>query len=292
MSAVEIDAGWRAANPLPAPEGEATKNTRGRMLAIGGARRVPGALRLTAEAALRVGAGKARMATVPSVALMLGVLFPEAAAIGLGEDESGELVADPAEPLFREIDRTDAVVVGPGMIDRQAAGRLVRLIAGEPRERVSLVLDAAACAAAGTLAKEFRGYAGRLVLTPHGGEMAELCDCDQADVAGDPEGKAVETARRFGAVVACKGARTWVAAPDGRVARYAGGGIGLATGGSGDVLAGVIGGLLARGVPPFEATCWGVWLHGQAGRALAASVGPVGFLAHELLPVLPGLMPR
>ena len=292
MKAVELDAAWRAAHPLAQPDGETTKNTRGRVLCVGGARRVPGALRLTAEAGLRVGAGKARMVTVPSVALMLGVLFPEAAAIALGEDEAGELVAEPAAPLFREMDRTDAVVVGPGMIDRGAAGRLVARIAAEPREKVALVLDAAACAAAGSLRDELRGYAGRLVLTPHGGEMAELCDCGADEVAADPEGRAVGVARAYGAVVALKGARTWIAAPDGRAVRYAGGGIGLATGGSGDVLAGVIGGLLARGVPPFEAAAWGVWLHGEAGRALAASVGPVGFLANELLGELPRLLPR
>jgi NAD(P)H-hydrate repair Nnr-like enzyme with NAD(P)H-hydrate dehydratase domain len=99
-------------------------------------------------------------------------------------------------------------------------------------------------------------------------------------------------ARRFGAAVALKGTSTLIAAPDGRLVRYAGGGIGLATGGSGDVLAGVIGGLMARGLPAFEATCWGVWLHGEAGRILAGKVGPVGFLANELLPELPALLPR
>jgi hydroxyethylthiazole kinase-like uncharacterized protein yjeF len=288
---IELDATWRAANPLPQPQGEATKNSRGRVLCVGGARRVPGALRLTAEAALRVGAGKARMATVPSAALMLGVLFPEAAAVALAEDESGELVADPAEPLFHEMERSDAVVVGPGMIDRGAAGRLVVRIAAEPRD-VALLLDAAACVAAGAMEGVLDGYDGRLVLTPHGQEMAELCDCDAAEVARDPEGKALDVARRFGAVVALKGTRTLIAGPDGRIVRYAGGGIGLATGGSGDVLAGVVGGLLARGLPPFEATCWGVWLHGEAGRALAAKVGPVGFLAGELLRELPALLPR
>lgn len=288
----ELDAAWRAANPLPSPDGETNKDTRGRVLCVGGARRVPGALRLTAEAGLRVGAGKVRMVTVPSVALMLGVLFPEVASIPLSEDEAGELVAEPAATLWKELDRTDSAVVGPGMIDRGAAGRLVSRIAAEPREKVALVLDAAACAAAGALRDELRGYAGRMVLTPHGGEMAELCDCDADEISDDPEGRARDTTAKFGAVVALKGSRTWIAAPDGRVVRYAGGGVGLATGGSGDVLAGVVGGLLARGVQPFEATCWGVWLHGEAGRALAGSVGPVGFLANELLAELPRLLPR
>jgi hydroxyethylthiazole kinase-like uncharacterized protein yjeF len=293
LSPAPLDAAWRAANPFPTDDGEDTnKNSRGRVMAIGGCRQVPGALRLTAEAALRVGAGKAQMATVPSAALMLGVLFPEAGTIALEEDESGELVAGPGSPLFGALGRVDVAVVGPGMIDRAAAGRLVRGVAAEPCPDLSLVLDAAACACAGAMADELTGHAGRLVLTPHGGEMAELCDCDAAAIKDDPEGRALAVAAEFGAAVALKGTSTLVAAPDGRLVRYAGGGIGLATGGSGDVLAGVIGGLLARGLEPFEATCWGVWLHGEAGRILAGSVGPVGFLANELLPELPGLLPR
>lgn len=288
----DIDAAWRAANPFPTLGGEVDKDARGRVLAIGGARTVPGALRLTAEAALRVGAGKTQLMTVPSAALMIGVLFPEIAAIGLGEDEAGELVGEPAATLVGAIGRCDAIVVGPGMIDRGAAGRLVGQIAAEPREGVMLVLDAAACAAAGALADQLLAYRDRMVLTPHGGEMAELCDCDQAAIASDPEGMATGAARRMGAVVALKGVATWIAAPDGRVLHYPGGGAGLATGGSGDVLAGVIAGLLARGLAPFEATAWGVWLHGEAGRALASSIGPLGFLASELLPELPRLLPR
>lgn len=253
---------------------------------------MPGALRLVAEAALRVGAGKAVMATVPSAALMLGVLFPETGVIALEEDEAGEIVAGPGSPLFQALDGVDAAVVGPGMMDRGAAGRLVRAVAEAACDELSLVLDAAACACAASMADDLSAYRDRLVLTPHGGEMAELRDCDAAAIRDDPEGCALEIARRFGAAVALKGTATLIAAPDGRLVRYPGGGIGLATGGSGDVLAGVIGGLIARGTPAFEATCWGVWLHGEAGRALAGSVGPVGFLANELLPELPRLLPR
>ena len=292
MTLASLDATWRAANPIPVEEGETDKNTRGRVLAIGGCRQVPGALRLTAEAALRVGAGKAQMATVPSAALMLGVLFPETGSMALEEDESGELVLPEDSPVFALLDHTDAVVIGPGVIDRAAAGRIVGQIAAEPRDGVSLVLDAAACAAAGAMADALTGYRDRIVLTPHGGEMAELCDCDAAAIKADPEGRARDTARKFGATVALKGSSTLVTAPDGRMVRYAGGGIGLATGGSGDILAGIVAGLLARGLPGFEATCWAVWLHGEAGRALAASVGPVGFLASQLLPELPRLLPR
>ena len=112
MSATELDAGWRAANPLALPDGEATKNSRGRVLCVGGARRVPGALRLTAEAGLRVGAGNARIVTVPSVEFMLGLLFPEVAAIALGEDVAGLIVLDTVSPLLLELISTDIDVDG------------------------------------------------------------------------------------------------------------------------------------------------------------------------------------
>jgi ADP-dependent NAD(P)H-hydrate dehydratase len=83
-----------------------------------------------------------------------------------------------------------------------------------------------------------------------------------------------------------------IAAPDGTCLIYPGGGVGLATGGSGDVLAGIIGGLLARGASPLVATGWGVWLHGEAGRRVGERLGSIGFLARELLPEIPGLMDR
>jgi NAD(P)H-hydrate repair Nnr-like enzyme with NAD(P)H-hydrate dehydratase domain len=129
-------------------------------------------------------------------------------------------------------------------------------------------------------------------MTPHSGEMAALLECHKDAVTADPAGVAADVARRFGAVVVLKDAETVIAAPNGKLLHYAGGGVGLGTGGSGDVLAGAIGGLLARGLPPLVAAGWGVWLHGEAGRALATRIGPVGFLARELLPELPRLLPR
>ena len=93
-------------------------------------------------------------------------------------------------------------------------------------------------------------------------------------------------------MVALKAGETVIATPDGALLLYPGGGVGLATGGSGDVLAGIIGGLLARGAAPLVATAWGVWLHGEAGRRLGERLGPIGFLARELLAEIPGLMHR
>ena len=288
-----IDSAWLAANPLPV-HGEGTnKNSRGRVLAVGGSRRVPGGLLLTGEAALRVGAGKLMLATIASAAPLLGVAMPEAGVTALQEDAEGEIAGE-AGALAQESNRCDTIVLGPAISDNAAATRLVEQLADDPPEDVALVLDAAAVACAGPLAERLAtAFGGRLVLTPHLGEMAALCECEPDEIAKDREGVTLRTAERFRAVVLLKDSSTLVAAPDGRtLLRYAGGGVGLATGGSGDVLAGAIAGLISRGADPLVAAGWGVWLHGEAGSALAMANGPVGFLGRELLPQLPRLLPR
>ena len=288
---IEIDADWLRANPVPAIAGDTSKNARGRVLVVGGAAGVPGALLLTGEAVLRVGAGKVRLATVKSAALALGIAFPEAAVLGLAETD-GEIGADAVAVLAGLTTGVDALVLGPGMGDKAVAERLVRGLAAADAPDTTLVLDAAAVACAGSLAEVLTPWRGRLVLTPHGGEMAALRGCDLDTIRADPEAIAREVAARFGAVAVLKDAETVIAAPDGTVLHYRGGGPGLGTGGSGDVLAGAIGGLAARGCSPLVAAGWGVWLHGEAGRALATRVGRIGFLGRELPPLLPGLMER
>lgn len=284
---IALDAAWRAAHPLPMPAGETDKNSRGQLLVIGGARRVPGAVTLTAEAALRVGAGKVRVATIATAALPIGVVMPEIGVLALPEDDGGNIAVSDDAALIATLERVDAVAVGPGMGDPDAAAALVRWAVPRVRADAVLLLDGAAVACAGKLADVLAPLAGRLILTPHPGEMASLMDCSPDAIEDDAAGRA---AARFGAVVALKGTHTVIAAPDAEPLRYAGGGVGLATGGSGDVLAGVIAGLAARGATPRDATAWGVWLHGEAGRTLAGDVGPMGFLARELPPVLPRLL--
>ena len=131
--------------------------------------------------------------------------------------------------------------------------------------------------------------AGRLVLTPHEGEMAALLGVPGGEVEADPAAAARRAAAQWSATVALKGRDTYVASPDGLVWRHEGPVPGLGVSGSGDVLAGVIGGLLAQGAPPATATLWGVWLHAMAGRTLAEDVGPSGYLARELAARIPGL---
>jgi hydroxyethylthiazole kinase-like uncharacterized protein yjeF len=285
-----LDASWLDGHPLPAPGSDTDKNRRGRVLVAGGSETVPGALRLTGEAALRAGAGKLQLATVARAAMPLGVRVPEAAIFPLPANSAGELADGAGEILASYLERCDTLVLGPGMGAEAPAEAILKPIVARPDAARTIVLDAAILAAAAEMTDAIRAHDGRIVLTPHPGEMIRLMRCDPARIHADPAGLAQEAARRFNAIVLLKGAETWIACPGEGLLRYPGGGPGLATGGSGDVLAGIIGGLLARGAAPRVAAAWGVWLHGEAGRRLAERIGPLGFLGRELLGEIPRLL--
>lgn len=308
MSLRPIDARWRAAHPLPAIGDGMDKEERGRALVIGGSAFVPGALLLTGEALLRAGAGKVQLATVAPVAVPLGVRFPEAAMIALPEDETGEIAGGALEALKDAAASCGALVIGPGMRCRPQTAALVEALLDAAGQDTPVLLDAGALTALADRADMLKGRGGRVVFTPHHGEFATLTGQDKEAVARDPRQAAVDAAARFGAVVVLKADATIVAAPAdpassyaapsgapaeaGPPLRYESGAPGLGTAGSGDVLAGIIGGLLARGADPVTAAGWGVWLHGEAGRAASEAIGPLGFLARDLLPHIPGLMAR
>lgn len=249
------------------------------MLVVAGSREVPGAARLAAEAALRAGAGKLQVATHAAVAPMLGLLVPEAMVVALPEP-GGDLGR-----LLEQASRCDGLLIGPGLDEGEATVALTRALAGAAEE-AGVVLDAAALAAAPNLT----GRRSPPVLTPHAGEMASLLDRPREAIEADPEQTAREAAERFGCVVALKGVVTHIAAPDGQALVHRDGHIGLGCSGSGDVLAGIVTGLLARGAEPVQAICWGVYLHGQAGARLGERVGALGYLARELPAEVPGVL--
>jgi hydroxyethylthiazole kinase-like uncharacterized protein yjeF len=175
------------------------------------------------------------------------------------------------------------------MLDEEAAAALTsNLLDCDPGS--AFVLDAGALGGLKDVAAVLARHGGRTVITPHAGEMANLLGMDKHDVLRRPAEIAGEAATLLHCVVALKGARTYIAAPDGGSWTYSDGNVGLATSGSGDTLAGIVAGLLARGVAPLEAAQWGVFLHGEAGNRLAQSRGPLGFLARELLAEIPGIM--
>lgn len=285
-----LDAAWLRAHPLPSPDSASDKNARGRVLVAGGAEFVPGALRLTGEAALRAGAGKLQMATVRSAAMSLGVLVPEAAMIALPAQEDGEIAAGAAAVLAEHVARCDTLIMGPGMSISAQTDELVAAILSDANKPVTIILDAAALTSARELEALIARHEGRVILTPHHGEMAALTGRSVEEIAAHPVAVASRVARQFHAVVLLKAQQSVIADPHGRCLLHRGGCVGLATGGSGDVLAGIIGGLAARGACPFEATAWGSWIHGRAGHRLASDIGGIGFLAREILPLIPRLL--
>ena len=277
--------------PLPGLGANPDKDSRGRVLIIGGGPEVPGAAVLAGLGALRAGAGKLQMAATAAYAPGLAAAIPEARVIQVPAARNGEIGKSAANALAALVARSDGVVIGPGMMDDETASQLAALlVGGRTAGEATFVLDAGAITSLDGFAARLAVAAGRLVLTPHAGEMAALTGLDKDEVEADPIAAARAVAARLGAVVVMKGKTTHVVSPDGLAWRHESGAPGLATSGSGDVLAGVIGGLLARGAPPAVAAIWGVWLHGAAGAALAETVGPLGFLAREILDQIPRVM--
>jgi ADP-dependent NAD(P)H-hydrate dehydratase len=272
--------------PLPAPEG--TKEARGRTLIIGGSGETPGAVLLAAEAALRSGAGKLQVATVGSVAALVAVALPEALVRGLAETDNGAIAPHAADDVLDLAEDAASVLVGPGMADVDACTEFVgRLL---PGVTTHLVLDALAMAAVTADVGAVSHLDGRAVLTPNPGELARTLGVDEAEVSDRPAASASRLSSSAKAVVALGGQTSWVAAPDGRLWHDETGGSGLGVSGSGDVLAGIVAGLVARGAEPDQAAVWATHLHGRAGERLAASVGRLGFLARELLPEVPRVL--
>lgn len=270
------------------PDEDTDKNGRGRVLAIGGCRTVPGGIQLTVEAALRAGAGKVQVATIESAALAIGIAMPEVAVYGLAEDAGGEIASDNGAAISERGEHCDVIVAGPA-IGSAACGAW---LAGHLLDAVDvqLVLDAGVLMGLRDHSAASAAMKVSPVLTPHVGELTAMLGCDGEAIERDRVAAVEEASGRFGAICVLKGARTLIAAPGGPTFIYTGGGVGLATGGSGDVLAGIVAGLCARGVEPLAATLWAVWLHGEAGRRCAETFGPVGYLARELLGLVPALM--
>jgi hydroxyethylthiazole kinase-like uncharacterized protein yjeF len=275
--------------PLPHHPDDGDKEERGRILVVAGSREVPGAALLAAVAALRAGAGKLQIATVESISVQLGVAIPEALVIPHKETGEGCIDEIAIKDVVELAKEAQAVIIGCGMQHGSPLEKLLDALfacgAGVP-----LVLDAAVLGSLAARAEALKAWDGGAVVLPHSGEMARLLECEPEAVSADPLGSARRAAETFNVVAVIKGQFSHIVAPDGRAFRFEGGGVGLATSGSGDTLAGIVGGLCARGADPLTAALWGVYLHGEAGRCLTRKVGRVGFLARELLDLVPKLM--
>jgi NAD(P)H-hydrate repair Nnr-like enzyme with NAD(P)H-hydrate dehydratase domain len=301
----------------PLPSAGSDKYSRGAVLVVGGGRRTPGAALLAGTAALRAGAGRVTLAVAESVAVQLAVALPEAGVIGLPQSAGGSVGDAGLENLLGDFGAADAVLIGPGLDDIGQTEALLRGLlrhdsAKDPGQNTgpTVVLDAYALGALPRLADELGPWAGRLILTPNPAEAAILLGRDTGDLAAD----VVELAGKYRAVVSCQGMIAGPpdggspdggspdgGSPDGgsSAADFPATGDhweittgygGLGTSGSGDILAGAIAGLRARGTSDAQAACWGTHLHAAAGDRLASRVGSLGYLARELADELPPLM--
>jgi hydroxyethylthiazole kinase-like uncharacterized protein yjeF len=257
-------------------------------MVAGGSSEVPGALLLAGVAALRAGAGKLQIAGPRSAAPSLGVALPEARVFSLPETNEGYLDRRAGARAVECARDADAILVGPGMLNDDAIRGFMDEVVRRVGEK-QLVIDAVALGALRGGRYRFTEET-RVVLTPNIGEMAKITGDTPAAVAADLRGAALTVARSLNAVVVMKGSETFIATPYGEVFRYTEGEVGLATSGSGDVLAGILVGLLARGATLDQAAVWATYLHGTAGNRLRRRTGAIGFLARELSGEIPALM--
>jgi hydroxyethylthiazole kinase-like uncharacterized protein yjeF len=274
--------GWR----LPEPTGG--KEARGSILVVGGSTETVGAVLLAAEAALRSGAGKLQVVVPSKVAPYVSISLPEALVRGVPATEGGAIRASSADLVLELARSASAVLIGPGMADKEETRGLVEAVL--PHLEGPVALDALGLAAVTADPACLHHLGGRIVLTPNPTELAITLHLDPDEVDADPAGAARRLAEQAQAAVGLGGATSWVAAADGRLWEDQSGGAGLGVSGSGDVRAGVVAGLLARGAGPEQAAVWASHLHGRAGERLAARVGRLGFLARELPPEIPRVL--
>jgi NAD(P)H-hydrate epimerase len=276
--------GPRALDALPRRGAASTKFTSGHVLVAGGSRGLTGAACLAAQAAARAGAGYVTAAVPASLEDIFEVKLTEVMTRGL-PDVDGAHVAESAGAALDATRGQGALVLGPGLGRTPEALAFAREVAR--RADVGLVLDADGLNAHAGAPEALAARTAPTVLTPHAGELARLLEVSSAQVGARRLHHAREAARRTGAVVVLKGDDTLVAAPDGRVAISPGGAPGLATAGTGDVLSGICGALLAAGLDPLAAASAAVWIHLRAGQLAAEPHGPRGVIASDVLAAVP-----
>jgi ADP-dependent NAD(P)H-hydrate dehydratase / NAD(P)H-hydrate epimerase len=278
-----IGAGVLAA--VPRRGADSTKFTSGNVFVIGGSTGLTGAPTMAAQAAMRSGAGYVTVGAPAGLEATFSARLLEAMMIGLPSHE-GSLSAEAVEPALKAIRRADAVVLGPGLGRTDGAREFAR----EMFERVDvpLVIDADGLnALAGVFPEDLPQRRWPTVLTPHAGELGRLLEVESSEVEARRLHHARAAASRSRAIVVLKGDDTLVCSPEGRVAVSRGGAPALATAGTGDVLSGVTGALLAKRLPPAHAACAAVYAHVRAGQLAAEPHGPDGVIASDVIQRLP-----
>lgn len=288
---MEISAEVLRGLALPQYSDDADKADYGKLLIIAGSRRLPGAAILAARAALRAGCGTVRVAAPESVSTQIAIAVPELMVIPLPETKAGTIALDASTLLAAQWKPCDAVVIGPGLDDDEETAELLRRLAVEAP--LPAVLDASAITA---LAEASPKFSSPRILTPHLQELETLLGAKLNTLKNSHEEIAAKFAREQKATLVFKGRDTLIAAPSGEIYKNTAGTRGLGTAGSGDVLAGIIGGLLAQFTEQkiedgaTRAAVWGVYLHALCGEAAEKDMGDDGLIASDLVMRLPQVL--
>jgi NAD(P)H-hydrate epimerase len=270
---------------MPRRRASSTKFSSGNVFIVGGSTGLTGAPCMAAMAAIRAGAGYVTVGAPAPLELSFTVRLLEAMMVGLPADD-GALSAEGLEQVVKAIGRADAVVLGPGLSKKPGAQQLARDLF--ERIDVPLVIDADGLnALQGVFPEDLPQRRWPTILTPHAGELARLLEVDSKEIERARLEHACEAARRAKSFVVLKGDDTLVVTPRGQVAVSRGNAPALATAGTGDVLSGVIGAMLAKGLAPAQAACAAVYVHVRAGQLAAAPHGPDGVIASDVIHALP-----
>jgi NAD(P)H-hydrate epimerase len=264
------------------------KGDYGHLMVIAGSPGKAGAAVMAAGGALRAGAGLVSVAAPNALVPIIQSQLVEAMCVPSAESIEGTLGIGSVDELLKAADSMSAVAVGPGLSTHFETVQVVRELI--PRLTSPLVIDADGLNALAGYTDILKRAKAPIILTPHPGEMGRLLSKPAAEVQKDRIGAASGFARKFNVTLVLKGAATVVAVPDGRVFINSSGNPGMATGGTGDVLTGMIGGLLAQGLTAGQAACLGVYLHGLAGDLAATEKGEASLIAGDLLEKIPEAM--
>ena len=275
---------------IPLRKAESNKGDYGKILIIAGSRGMTGAGRLSAAAALRTGAGLVYLGVPASLSSIFNASLAEAVVIPLEDKGAGFLSEDCISHILERIRHASAIAVGPGL----SSGRDITKIVGEILENssVPVILDADALNAISKDIAVLAKHKAVCIVTPHPGEMARLVGMTIEDVQNDRMETALEFARKWDVITVLKGSKTVIAAPDGELYINTTGNPGMATAGSGDVLTGIIVGLVGQGLRPTDAAVTGVYLHGLAGDSAAEIKGEHGLVAGDMIEELPRVIKR
>ena len=286
--ALDLDDEDAIAPLLPDRPLDGHKGSFGSVLLVAGSRRFIGATVLAATAAYRSGAGLVTLAAPETASRLAGPAMVEQVHLPLPETPDGHASLEGASVLRDAFAKASAAVIGPGLGDVESVRSLLQaLLLTEPPLTTPVVMDADALNALALTYRWWESLTAPAVLTPHPGEMSRLLPRAVSAIQDDRIDTAQEAASRWGQIVVLKGAHTVIAAPGGRTSVSPFSNPALATAGTGDVLSGIIGGLLAQQVNPYDAARLGVYLHAKAGERVSAWTGSSGLLASDLLPEIP-----